>query len=295
MHSFLRAVGFSGLSERRTLESLINEVCTSCDVRNAVKLDNGRAFVEYEKEFSPNCGLIVCGEMDEMGFHRDYYFPYFKTDTVSSHADLIIEKHGEKDSFAGICEDNRLETTLIFYLQNAAKYQKEYQLNHVFGGNISTSFTGLSTEGKILLPIWKNPGQELLDREAASNRNHMIAAARNGDQDAIESLTLEDMDTYSMISRRIQTEDVFSIVDTFFMPFGMECDHYQIMGEILSVNQVKNYRTKEKIYQLKLLCNDMEMDVCINEADLLGDPDVGRRFKGSIWLQGHINFPDKNF
>lgn len=295
MHSFLRTVGFGRLNNRKTLENLLNEVCTSCDIRNAVKLDHGRAFVEYEKEFAPNCGLIVCGEMDETGFHRDYYFPYFRTDTISSYADLVIEKHGDKDSFAGVCEDNRLGTTLIFYLQNAAKYQKEYQLNHVFGGNISTTFTGLSTEGKILFPIHKHPGQDVLDREAASNRNHMIAAARNGDQDAIESLTLEDMDTYSMISRRIQTEDVFSIVDTFFMPFGMECDHYQIMGEIQSVRQVRNYRTKEKLYQLKILCNDIEMDVCINESDLLGDPDVGRRFKGMVWLQGYINFPDEDF
>lgn len=292
MHSFLRTVGFGGLEDRKVLDALLSEVCTSCDVRNAVKLHNGHAFVEYVKEFAPNCGLIVCGEMDETGFHRDYYFPYFHTDTISSDADLVIEKHGEKDSFAGVCEDNRMGSTMIFYLQNAARYQKEMFTNRMFGGRISVSFTGLSTEGKILFPIYKKPGQDLLDKEAAKNRNHMIAAARNGDQDAIESLTLEDMDMYSMISRRIMTEDVFSIVETFFMPFGMECDHYQIMGEIQSFRQVKNYRTKEKMYQMKLLCNDVEMDVCINEADLMGDPDVGRRFKGNIWLQGHINFPE---
>ena len=120
----------------------------------------------------------------------------------------------------------------------------------------------------------------------------MIAAARSGDQEAIESLTMEDMDNYSMISRRILTEDVFSIVDTFFMPFGMECDYYQLMGEILSVNKVRNYRTKEYLYQMRILCNDLEIDVCINEADLMGDPDVGRRFKGNLWLQGFINYPD---
>lgn len=292
MHSFLRTVGFGGLEDRKVLDALLREVCTSCDVRNAVKLHNGHAFVEYVKEFAPDCGLIVCGEMDETGFHRDYYFPYFHTDTISSDADLVIEKHGEKDSFAGVCEDNRMGSTMIFYLQNAARYQKEMMINQLFGGRISVSFTGLSTEGKILFPIYKKPGQDLLDQEAAKTRNRMIAAARNGDQDAIESLTLEDMDMYSMISRRIMSEDVFSIVDTFFMPFGMECDHYQIMGEIQSFRRVKNYRTRENMYQMKLLCNDVEMDVCINEADLMGDPDVGRRFKGNIWLQGYINFPE---
>ncbi len=42
-------------------------------------------------------------------------------------------------------------------------------------------------------------------------RNQLIEAARRGDEDAIESLTLEDMDTYTTISRRIQKEDVFSL------------------------------------------------------------------------------------
>ena len=33
-----------------------------------------------------------------------------------------------------------------------------------------------------------------------------------------KGLTMEDIDTYTMITRRIQKEDVFSIVDSYFMP-----------------------------------------------------------------------------
>jgi len=40
-----------------------------------------------------------------------------------------------------------------------------------------------------------------------------------GDETAIESLTIEDIDTYSKISRRIRREDVFTIVDSCFMPY----------------------------------------------------------------------------
>ena len=39
-------------------------------------------------------------------------------------------------------------------------------------------------------------------------------------------------------------------------------------------------------------CNDLLMDVCINKEDLYGEPEVGRRFKGVIWLQGMIHFPE---
>ena len=45
---------------------------------------------------------------------------------------------------------------------------------------------------------------------------------------AIENLTLEDIDTYSMLSRRIANEDILSIVDSYFMPYGIESDQYSI-------------------------------------------------------------------
>ena len=290
MHSYLRSIGFSNIRDRQQIDTLIKEICQDCDERNAVRLEEGQAFVEYRKSFLPGCGIIVCGEMDANGFHQDYYFPYFRTDTISSSADLTIEKHAGKDSFGGVCEDTRMGTSMIFYLQNAVDYQQKCIVNFTSGTNINISFTGLSSKGSILLPVYKEPEQVLMDKEASVLRTQMIAAARNGDQDAIESLTMEDMDTYSMISRRILQEDVFSIVDTFFMPFGMECDHYQVMGEILDVHKLRNIKSKEYVYQMKLLCNDIEMDICINEADLTGDPDIGRRFKGDIWLQGYINF-----
>ena len=118
----------------------------------------------------------------------------------------------------------------------------------------------------------------------------MLFRSRDGDEEAIENLTLEDMDIYSMISRRIADEDVFSIVSTYFMPYGVECDHYSILGEILEYELVENSLTKEKIYVLTVESHDLIFEVCINQRDLLGEPQVGRRFKGVIWLQGEMVF-----
>ena len=52
----------------------------------------------------------------------------------------------------------------------------------------------------------------------------------------------------------------------------------------------KNILTGEDICQLTIESNDMQFDVCINKSDLLGEPAVGRRFKGLIWLQGQMHF-----
>ena len=85
-------------------------------------------------------------------------------------------------------------------------------------------------------------------------------------------------------------EDILSIVDTYFMPYGIESDQYSIMGEILNYDTIENSVTSEKCYILTVDSNNLVFDVCINESDLLGEPAVGRRFKGNIWMQGQINY-----
>ena len=151
------------------------------------------------------------------------------------------------------------------------------------------TLSGLAREGKILFPVQKDKEAVRVEQEALKNRTNLIAAARNGDEEAMESLTMEDMDTYSMISQRIATDDILTIVDSYFMPYGIECDQYNIMGEILDFMMFKNIVTGEEICQLTVDCNDMQFDICINKQDLLGEPEIGRRFKGIIWLQGELH------
>ena len=110
----------------------------------------------------------------------------------------------------------------------------------------------------------------------------------------MESLTLEDIDTYTNISRKILKQDVFTLVATYFMPYGVECDQYSVLGEITDMKLVTNGLTGEKVHILTLCCNDLNLKVAINSIDLLGEPAVGRRFKGSVWLQGQVNFPEES-
>ena len=290
MHSYMRAIGFSDIKDGNEIKDIIHDVFYEYDKREAVKEDKGRAFVEYSKDFGPDMGITVCGILDKEGFHQEYYYPYLKGSGITTREDIVIEKRGANESFSGVCEDIRVGISLIFYLRNAVTYKKKNILGNLLNPNISATFSGLSLSGKILLPLLKDEEQVRSNLEAARKRSRLIAEARKGDEEAIESLTLEDIDMYTTISRSIQKEDVFSIVETYFMPFGVECDQYHILGEIKSVQKVKNEYTGEKIYQMNLECNDMGFDICINAKDLLGEPEIGRRFKGSIWLQGHMNF-----
>ena len=122
-------------------------------------------------------------------------------------------------------------------------------------------------------------------------RRRSSEAAKKGDPDAIESLTLEDMDTYNTIGRRTHKEDVLSIVKSSFMPVGIETDHYAVIGTITSYIETTNSYTNESIYLIDVESNDLTFTVAINKNHLLGEPAPGRRFKGDVWLQGHIVNP----
>ena len=54
------------------------------------------------------------------------------------------------------------------------------------------------------------------------------------------------------------------------------------------MDTVENKLTKEEIYVLTLDVNGLQFDVCIPIAKVIGQPEIGRRFKANIWLQGYI-------
>lgn len=291
MHSYLKSVGFLDIAGKKDLDIILKDVISNYDEKIVVEESKGHLFTELSKLYGSNFGITVCGEYDEENvFHMEYYFPYFRGTGTSMQEEVIIEKHGGKESFAGACDDMRVGVTVIFYMQNAGEYLTQRSKGNYSRGVHGVALSGLAKKGKILLPVMKQEGQEQKKRENTVNRGRLIAAAKNGDEEAMENLTIEDMDTYSMISERVMHEDVYSIVESCFMPYGMECDLYHIMGEILECSKVRNTRTGEQIYVMRIDCSDIEMDICINENDLMGAPEIGRRFKGVVWLQGYVDF-----
>ena len=189
-------------------------------------------------------------------------------------------------------DEVRIGVTLIFYLQNVVDYLAVSKSKGYMNLADGVILAALSTEGKILFPINKAEKKVPHAPKEGTDRNHLIAAARDGDEDAIENLTLEDIDTYSLLSKRITHEDVLSIVDTYFMPYGIESDQYSVLGEIMDVTLLQNRFTEENVYSMEIMCNDILFSVCINQKDLLGEPEVGRRFKGNIWMQGSVKYRD---
>ena len=292
MHKYMRAIGFSTFESRKKLQELLTEVVLNSDRRAITTNQEDTLIGEFCKNFADNMGIAVCGEFDDAEkFTYEYYYPYLDGNGVTSCEDVSVERHADKDSYAGICDDVNVGISLIFYLKNRIPYIKAQATGQLPIRGTTLTLSALSVSASVMLPIRKDEEQIQRVKQASIARNNLIAAARKGDEDAIETLTLEDMDMYTTISRKILKEDIFSLVDTYFMPYGVECDQYSVLGEIIRMRTVTNRLTGEKIYVLTICCNELTFDVSINIIDLFGEPQVGRRFKGVIWLQGHINFP----
>lgn len=295
MHKFLRAVGFSQYTEKKQVQKLIRDIIIHADERSYTTVGKKTLVAEFDRNFAEDIGIAVCGESDEDDTYSfDYYLPYLRSDLVSTAEDISIERHAAKESYAGICDDPKVGVSLIFYLQNMISYLKLQGEGKIPAKGTSLNLSALSCQGTIMMPIQKTEWQKKKIAKDAVQRNRLIQAARGGDEEAMESLTLEDMDTYTSISRKIQKADIFSLVDTYFMPYGVECDQYSVLGEITDMKLVTNGLTGEKVHILTLCCNDLNLKVAINSIDLLGEPAVGRRFKGSVWLQGQVNFPEES-
>ena len=292
MHTFMRAIGFSRYTDRKKIKELIRDIVKKSDERGYTLSEDGIMLGEFCKNFAEDIGIAVCGEFDEEDkFVYEYYYPYLRGTGITSMEDLTVERHAAKESYAGVCDDMKLGMTMIFYLQNMIPYVNAKVGDRLPIKGTTLTVAGLSTSGTIMMPIKKDPFLVSQVKKESLNRSKLIVAARKGYEEAIEKLTMEDMDMYTTISKKIQKEDVYSIVDTYFMPYGVECDHYSVLGEIMAVQERVNSLTGEEIYLLTILCNELTFDVAINKIDLFGEPQVGRRFKGFIWLQGKINFP----
>ena len=271
MHSFLKAIGFSQLKSRKEVEALIQMVINQASERHMIRLGNSSSVAELSMEFGEGVGITVRGEYDEDEvFHMEHYFPFFSGRNVSTREQVYISKRVDTDAYTGMCDDYRLGVSLIFYLQNSIDY---FNFKH-----------------KILLPVEKNERQNNISNADIHYRSQLIAEAKKGNQEAIDSLTVDDIDLYAMVSKRIKYEDVYSIVDTSFIPYGSESDNYTVLGTILEHNLIKNTRTGEEVYILQLDCNHLVFEVCINKNDLLGEPLPGRRFRGTVWMQGNVDF-----
>lgn len=292
MHEFLRAVGFSNVKNRTDLDKILGIVMDRPSEKKSYKKEDKITLTELSLNFAERMGVTIRGEYDEKGFfHLEHYFPHFTGQNITAKEEVVVNKRVDTDAYTAMCDDLRLGVSLIFYLQNEIDYI-DSGMQQGMSRIVPVTLSGLSINGKILLGNETDEEQLKHRSQEAKQRNQLIAEARKGNQEAIDSLTIDDIDLFTTVSRRAKYEDLYSIVENTFIPYGSESDNYSVIGTILGWNSVVNFMSGEEVYDLLIACNDLTYNICINKADLLGEPAVGRRFKGNIWMQGWLDFSE---
>ena len=310
MHQYLRAIGFSEITKQKEIDRILDTLQDSVADASELKYIDNQGKESFRTECSapgigsvilahnqsddmtwqmralvgPNIGINLSGYIDDDGvLVRRHYYPYLISPSASSTTPCTIYRHIDEDIYSGMIEDDRFGLSLIFRLDNAADYLTRDMLELPIDTK-DVHLAALCNEAKIILP-----SQSVLDRKGMEDESDIIKeslleAARSGDEEAIDALTIRELTLNSQISRRIDTEDIYTIVDSCFIPQGIECDTYSIVGQIRNINKVENVFGIES--------NRIIFSLAINEKDLTGEPAVGRRFKGTIWMMGTATWRD---
>ena len=229
MHKFLRAVGFSELMNSYDRLNLIDDIKTKSSYHmQAAILDYPEEMLtEYKMDLTGGCGLTMTGTFeDENDFLGGQIEPYLTPETITTMEEVFVEERIDNRSFAGICDDMRIGTTLIFRLLNPIDYLRFSSFQELPCPGTAVCLSALSVEGTVVLPLEKSPYEQQVIQQRADRRRKLMEAARDGDEQAMQTITMEDMDTYGDLLGKIQDSDILTLVDSFFMPTGAECDVY---------------------------------------------------------------------
>ena len=119
--------------------------------------------------------------------------------------------------------------------------------------------------------------------------NHFSESIQETDEpEKMAEMAREEIQRFENAMKRVQEEDILSVVDSFFMPHGMASDLYYFMGRILSRMLFVNPVTNERYYRMQVESGSIEFTVSVNEHDLTGVPEPGNRIKGYGLLLGEM-------
>ncbi len=307
MHQYLRSIGFSKMNKKE-LHDLLDEAMEYPDSYEETVDANGDNVAEIRMAVGSGMGISFIGNYDKREmFHVEHYEPYLIGERKTNEDAVGLVRLSASERYQGIYDNNNFGTEMIFSVNNVMeilrsirKYgiskrkddqeHKELIGNHVQGISVKSSvaFSALAENGKIVMPMYKTREHLSGERVLQQKKTKLLEAAKEGDMDAIQELSINEMNAYHHAVQRTEKEDILSIVTTYCIPSGIESDQYDLMGEILSFWKKENIITMENVWILRVNSNDIVIDVAVNEKDLLGVPAVGRRFKGHVWLQGQL-------
>lgn len=294
MNAYLRVVGFSNIDKGK-VRKLIRSIEKNPDKRYIAGLgynDVYVEYVEYYKDYGDGIGIMGKGTLDqEENIYINTCEPYVYSDWDTEARYYFLE-YLDDTSAVIIFEDEESGNELAFELQNTIEYKQNEQALTEYGTDEGKrkkiNVAGLSLYGTIVLPVSKESVEDETQQDESIYYKNLVVKSRNGDEEAIELLTLYEQQTSEIIRERLDEEDFLSVVEGYILPSEEDELTYNILADIEKVDTIINPITGEEIYKLDLNIIGIRMQIFINKYDTTGFPIKGMRFMGGCKLQGKV-------
>ncbi|MCL2575083.1 MAG: DUF3881 family protein [Defluviitaleaceae bacterium] len=304
LKSIYKALGLAEIADdKRKINKILRQASFSPDFMFECAEDKkGRIFFDRYKYLGDGFGINVIG------------YRKMRTDKEGKR----VEKHVvmEWDIFAQSTEDNFVTNTFIdidylqmgycfaddaasgnafeFRINNMLQLYDEYKklptFEHVMdfeAGILSVNMAMLIMYGTVLLPVDKSDTEEWINPEE-DLRKDLLSRAKDGDANAEYILHQMAIEQESELSERLANEDLLSIFEGYFLNLVEQSGIFSILADILSVEELTNEVSGEKIFRITTSITDTKIAVYINDKDLIGVPSAGMRLMGFGLLQGSV-------
>ena len=285
MNLYARSIGFrdwSASEEERFIVSAMENVdeAETAEVNKEVN----RLTLLISTSYSYTTGIYLHCDIRDKSLNYNMHYPYVCSGKGKVRKTFFVRRRNMDEGFIAYVSSEKLSNAicfhlinmndLILYLTDRKMITEEDLLKEGIGKinslvleDINVRLSGLARYGVIIL--------------ASGDNAKMPNYVRQGVTPTREDLWV-----------RAYKEDAMSLINTTFMPDGTEQDSYYIIGNIISVKEERNIFTNEKFFLLELETCGENVTVAINKQDLVGVPKAGRRFKGTVWLQGFAEILD---
>ncbi|GMQ58574.1 hypothetical protein AN1V17_29690 [Vallitalea sediminicola] len=290
MEQYLGAVGFKKLVETKKIEDVVQQIINDPTEKYISNYGEDKIKVELLKRYNDELGIIVRGELDENEEIKVFSIIPYKEGNLPMDIDEVdvIYSNNNKDDYYVYFEDIKTGNPITFYLQNVVDYLDIDEDEDAYVEKIR--LVALSTEGTVILPINKDEVDKNLEHEEETWRANLLELARQGDEEAIQLLEIDAEQSAELFKVRTKHEDLLTILEGYFIPYGLNDAEYSILGTIEEFCIKTNSFTNEEVYIMDLMCLNFKLQVCINKKDLIGIPSIGMRYKGICYVQGHLEF-----
>jgi len=291
MRNYLSAIGFKGVwsAPEAKLWSLLSSTSKAPSSDHKYTLpDTGEIRRVTCRELDGAMGLAQGGYITRDRFRRVYYFPYLiGTTPIRPEKCEIFPRH-DGLSLLGVWDYPAFGCTAVFQVVNTWSFLQRLPLSGRVLQPRAIRLSALAAGGMVLIPMDKTEDERKFQKRYLDTMRHDEEAWARGDF-AASNRVLRQNDISGRASMHMMgRDDVYTIVDTFFLPDGFESDTYQILGDITAARRVMNDISGEQVWILDVsVCNTI-LSVAVNVSDLRGEPAINRRFRGNVWLQGYI-------